>query len=70
VQWGLGWRYILSQAFRRRVRDGWARQSAGNVSMTVAFSVIAFVVMNGVLMLVGIWLYQGIVVPRLGRGVD
>jgi len=38
--------------------------------MTVVFSVIAFVVLNGFLVLVGIWLYQGIVVPRLGHGID
>jgi hypothetical protein len=67
VQWGLGWRYILSPSFRRRVHAGWAGQSTGSVAMTVVFSVIAFVVLNGFLVLVGMWLYQGIVVPRLGH---
>jgi hypothetical protein len=70
VHWNLGWRYLLSPSFRRRVHAGWARQSAGNVAITVVFSVIAFVVLNGFLVLFGIWLYQGIVVPRLGHGVD
>ena len=70
VRWGLGWRYILSRSFRRRVHAEWARQSVGNVAFNVVFCVIAFVVLNGFLVLVGIWLYQGIVVPRLGRGAD
>jgi hypothetical protein len=70
VRWGLGWRYILSPPFRRRVHAGWARESAGNVAFNVATCVIAFLVLNGFLMLVGIWLYQGIVIPRLGHGVD
>jgi hypothetical protein len=70
VQWGLGWRYLLSPSFRRRVHAGWARRSAGNVAFDVATCVIAFVVLNGFLVLVGIWLYQGIVVPRLGHGID
>jgi hypothetical protein len=70
VWWSLGWRYVLSPSFRRRVHAGWARQSAGNVAFNVVFCVIAFVVLNGFLVLVGIWLYQGIVVPRLGHGVD
>lgn len=70
VHWGLGWRYILSPSFRRRVRAGWARQSAANVTMAIVFSIAAFVVLNGFLVLVGMWLYQGIVVPRLGHGVD
>jgi hypothetical protein len=70
VRWGLGWRYVLSPSFRRRVHAGRVRQSAGNVAITVVFSVIAFVVLNGFLVLVGMWLYQGIIVPRLGHGVD
>ena len=70
VHWGLGWRYILSPSFRRRVHAGWARQSAENAAVTVVFSIAAFVVLNGFLILVGMWLYQGVVVPRLGPGVD
>jgi hypothetical protein len=70
VQWGLGWRYILSPSFRRRVHAGWARQSVGDVAFNVVFCVVAFVVLNGFLVLVGMWLYQGIVAPRLGHGVD
>jgi hypothetical protein len=67
VHWGLGWRYVLSPSFRRRVHAGWARQSAANVALNITFCVIAFVVLNGFLILVGMWLYQGIVVPCLGH---
>jgi hypothetical protein len=70
VRWGLGWRYILSPSFRRRVHAGWARRSAANVAFDVVFCVIAFVVLNGILVLIAIWLYQGMVAPRLGHGVD
>jgi hypothetical protein len=70
VHWGLGWRYIVSPSFRRKVHAGWARQSTVNVAMSIVFSITAFVVLNGFLILVGMWLYQGIVVPRLGHGVD
>jgi hypothetical protein len=70
VRWGLGWRYILSPSFRRRVHAGWARQSAANVAFNVSFCVIAFVVLNGFIVLGGMWLYQGIVLPRLGHGAD
>jgi hypothetical protein len=70
VRWGLGWRYMLSPSFRRRVHAGWAVQSAGHIAFNVLFCVTAFVVLNGILVLIAIWLYQGIVVPRLGHGVD
>ena len=70
VHWGLGWRYILSSSFRRKVHAGWARQSVGSVAFNVVSCVIAFVALNGFLVLVGIWLYEGIVAPRLGHGVD
>ncbi len=70
ARWGLGWRYIFSPSFRRKVHSGWARQSAATVTMTIVFSIAAFVVLNGFLVLMGMWLYQGIVVPRLDHGVD
>src|SRR5882672_7903141 len=58
---------------RRRFGGGCTpggRRSAGNVAFDVVTCVIAFVVLNGFLVLVRIWLYQGIVVPRLGHGID
>lgn len=70
VRWGLGWRYILSPSFRRRMHADWRGQSVGSAAFNVVFCVVAFVVLNGFLVLVGIWLYQGIVVPRLGHGAD
>ena len=61
MRWGLGWRYILSPSFRRTIHARWERQSAGNVAFDVVFCAIAFVVLNGFLVLMAIWLYQGIV---------
>jgi hypothetical protein len=59
----------VSPSFRRRVHAaGWARQSAGNVAFDVAFCVMAFVVLNGFVILVGMWLYQGIVAAVGARG--
>jgi hypothetical protein len=65
--WALGWRYLLSRTFRRRVHDRWKRQARAATVVEVTFASIAFVALNGFLVLVGIWLYRGIVLPRLSR---
>ena len=64
-QWGLGWRYLLSPAFRRRVHAEWKTQSRASVAGSVVVALVAFLIVNGFLALVAAWLYRGIVVPRL-----
>ena len=71
VSWGLGWRYLLSPKYRQAVHDRWA---AGPRTRAIGEAICAgfgFLLINGLLflfaMLVGTWLYQGIVVPRLSR---
>jgi hypothetical protein len=63
--WALGWRYVLSRTFRRRVHDRWRRQSRAATVVDVTCALIAFAVLNGFLVLVAVWLYRGIVLPRL-----
>jgi len=65
INWGLGWRYVLSREFRRRVHDKWRGRSRGSVIADLVFATVAFVVCNGFILLVVIWLYNGIVAPRL-----
>ena len=63
--WGLGWRYLLSRGFRRRVQSEWKTRSRASVAGGIVVALVAFLVVNGFLALVAIWLYCGIVVPRL-----
>lgn len=65
VNWGLGWRYLLSREFRLRVHEKWKPQSRASVIADCVFAAVAFVVCNGFILLVVIWLYDGIVAPRL-----
>jgi hypothetical protein len=60
VRWGLGWRYLLSRQFRRRVHERWASRSKEDVAIDVTALVIAFVALNGLLVLTGMWLYDEI----------
>jgi hypothetical protein len=65
VRWGLGWRYIVSRQFRRRIHERWANRSRGDLAIDVTFFVIAFVVLNGLIVLTCIWVYDCIVAERL-----
>jgi hypothetical protein len=65
VHWGLGWRYIVSRQFRRRVHERWASRSRGDLVTDFAAFVIAFVALNGLIVLTCLWLYAGIVAVRL-----
>jgi hypothetical protein len=69
VNWGLGWRFLVSPTFRAKLRTRWKTLSKGKVAAEVTFCVVCFLVLNGILILfvtlIGIWLYQGIVAPRL-----
>jgi hypothetical protein len=65
INWGLGWRYLLSRNFRHRVHEKWKLRSRGAVIADCVFAAIAFVVCNGFILLVALWLYSGIVAPRL-----
>jgi len=65
VRWGLGWRYIVSRQFRRRVQEHWASRSKGERVIDVAAFVIAFVALNGLIVLTCLWLYAVIVAIRL-----
>jgi hypothetical protein len=60
ARWGLGWRYILSRQFRRRVHAQWASRPRGDVAIDVAVLIVAFVALNGLVVLTGLWLYDGI----------
>ena len=65
INWGLGWRYVLSRDFRLRVHEKWRSRSRGSVIADCVFALVAFAVCNGFILLVAIWLYGGIVAPRL-----
>jgi len=65
VRWGLGWRYLLSRQFRRRVHAGWASRSRGDVAIDITALVIAFVALNGLVVLTVMWIYDEIVAARL-----
>jgi hypothetical protein len=65
VRWGLGWRYIVSRQFRRRINDRWASRSRRELAIDVAVFVIAFVVLNGLIVLTCLWLYDGIMAARV-----
>jgi len=65
VRWGLGWRYILSRQFRRRVHAQWASRRRADVAIDVAALVIAFVALNGLVVLTGMWLYGGFAAAQL-----
>ncbi len=65
VRWVLGWRYILSPQFRRRVHANWAGRPRGDVAIDVIALVIAFLAFNGLIVLTAIWLCGGIAVARL-----
>jgi hypothetical protein len=65
VRWVLGWRYILSPQFRRRVHAHWAGRSRGDVAIDVIALVIAFLAFNGLIVLTGMWLYGGIAAAML-----
>lgn len=65
IGWGFGWRYILSRHFRHVVHNKWRQKPRSIVIADIAFLSIAFVVLNGFVLLVCVWLYRGIVVPRL-----
>jgi hypothetical protein len=65
INWGLGWRYLLSRDFRRGVHERWKRRSRASVIGDCVFAAIVCVIGNGFILLVVIWLYDGIVAPRL-----
>jgi len=67
ITWGIGWRYLLSRDFRLRVHEKWRRRSIASIVADCVFAAVAFVVCNGFILLVTIWLYHGIVAPRLHR---
>lgn len=70
VIWGLGWRYLLSRQFRRRVHAGWASRSSADVAIDVTALVIAFVALNGLIALTGMWLFDEIAAAWLrSKGV-
>jgi hypothetical protein len=65
VRWGLGWRYLVSRRFRRTVHERWASRSGGERAIDVAAFIIAFVTLNGFIVLACMWIYDGIVSARL-----
>ncbi len=65
VRWGLGWRYILSRQFRRRVHAHWASRPRGDVAIEVTALIFAFVAFNGLIVLTGMWLYDAIAAAQL-----
>lgn len=69
VSWGLGWRYIASRQFRRRVHERWATRSKRAVAVDAVFLVLAFLIVNGFIVLACIWLYVDIV-GELFHGPD
>ncbi len=66
----IGWRYLLSPRFRARMHDQWRRSPRRTVAAEVLIHGLFFVLINGVVLVLifytGLWLYRGIVVPRLG----
>ena len=69
VSWGIGWRHNLSPRFRAKVHAKWRTGPRKPLAANIAFCIVAFVVLNGAALLflvyTTIWLYDGIVVPRL-----
>jgi hypothetical protein len=69
ITWGLGWRYLLSPRFRASVHTRWRDGPKKSIAVNLAFSVLIFVLINAAVFLfliyTAIWLYRGIVVPRL-----
>jgi hypothetical protein len=69
IRWGLGWRYILSPRFRANVRSKWRTDPRQITAANIAFCILTFVLLNGAaflfLIYTAMWLYHGIVVPRL-----
>lgn len=70
VNWGLGWRYVLSPTFRARVHSRWRQRSRAAVAAEATFCAISFFVLNTVLVLfvvlVVAWLYRDVVLRHLG----
>jgi hypothetical protein len=69
LQWGIGWRYAFSRSFRAKVHARWRERRRRAVVSEVIGHFILFAFVNGVLVLFAamtlLWLYRGIVVPRL-----
>ena len=67
INWGLGWRYLLSRDFRLCLHEKWSRRPRSSVIADCVFAVIAFAVCNGFILILAMWLYDGIVVSRSRR---
>jgi hypothetical protein len=65
VRWRLGWRYIVSRQFRRRIHERWASRSRRDLAIDVTTFIIAFVALNGLIVLTCMWLYDSIMAARL-----
>jgi hypothetical protein len=46
VNWGLGWRYILSATFRKSVSERWRSKGHGAVLSQAAFAGVCFIAIN------------------------
>jgi hypothetical protein len=49
VQWGFGWRYLLSASFRRKERARWSSKSALTRIGEGIFIAVCFLIVNGLL---------------------
>ena len=49
VQWGFGWRYLLSASFRRTVRQGLQTKSKRSQIAEGLLVAVGFLVINGVI---------------------
>lgn len=65
LHWRLGWRYIMSRQFRRRIHERWAGRSRRDLAIDVTVFLIAFVVLNGLIVITCMWLYDSILAARV-----
>jgi hypothetical protein len=63
IQWGVGWRYVLSPSFRRSVHDRWRTQKRVLVVAEVVFMILYFLMSNGIASLVLWFLFFGAIRP-------
>ena len=60
IQWGLGWRYLLSANFRSSVLQRWGAKRRISVLLEVTLLILGFSFVNGFLLLVFLWLFRDI----------
>ena len=52
IQWGFGWRYLLSPSFRRSVHNRWHYKSRAPIVAEAIFALVCFVAVNTIIALI------------------